>query len=156
MYISAKTGDRFEIKNAMPLCLKQDWITYIKGVEKVNETGREYSLVTAEKNLELYEVLMDKHMTGVYAKRPTPVGKKLVLAKDKFANLEINEQCMVLMQILQLSQLTSLVADLRLIGESKNTGKSTINKNVSEADEFKLIHQSPSGLFETEIDLKTI
>lgn len=156
LYISGKSINQITVRNAVPLCLKQDWITYIKGVEKVNETGREYSLVTAEKNLELYEILMHKHMTGVYAKRPNSVGSKLVYAKDKFASLEINEQCMVLMQILQLSQLSSLVADLRLIGESKNTGSCKISKNITDTEEFKLIHQSPSGLFETEIDLKTI
>lgn len=113
-------------------------------------------MVTAEKNLKLYEMLMDKHMTGVYAKRPNPVGEKLVHAKDRFEQLEVKDQCKVIMQILQLSQLSNMGADLSLIGEAKKTGICMISKNVSEADEFKLIHQSPSGLFETEIDLKTI
>lgn len=47
-------------------------------------------------------------------------------------------------------------ADLSLISEAKKTGTLKISKVVSEAEEFILINQSPAGLYESEIDLKTI
>ena len=66
------------------------------------------------------------------------------------------DRAKVLMQILQLTQLSNMGADLSMIGESKKTGITLISKIVSEADEFVLINQSPAGLYESEIDLKTI
>lgn len=134
LYISGKSNNQLRVKNGVALCLNRNWMTYIKGVEKTAETEGAYSLVTAEKNLELYDVLTEKHRAGIYSKRPTPVGKKLVRARDKFEQLEVREQCKVILQILQLSQLSNLGADLRLVGESKNTGVSMISKNVTDAE----------------------
>lgn len=156
LYISGKSNNRLIVRNGVALCLNRNWVTYIKGVEKAAETEGAYSLVTAEKNLELYDVLTEKHRAGIYSQRPNPVGEKLVHARDKFEQLEIREQCKVILQILQLSQLSNMGADLSLIGEAKKTGICMIGKNITDAQEFKLIHQSPSGLFETEIDLKTV
>lgn len=37
MYISGKTGNQLTVYNAVQLCLKQEWINYIKKLEKEND-----------------------------------------------------------------------------------------------------------------------
>ena len=70
--------------------------------------------------------------------------------------MDISKQIYVLMQILQLSQLTNIGADLTDIGGVKKTGVATLNKKISDKYEFKLINQSVTGLYTNEIDLLTV
>ena len=113
-------------------------------------------VITQEDNLELYNILVEKHKNSIFGKRPNAMGDKLLNRQEKFESLNLLEQAQVLMQILQLTQLSNMGADLSLIGEAKKTGITLISKVVSDAEEFVLINQSPAGLYELEIDLKTI
>ena len=76
-------------------------------------------------------------------------------ATDKFASLSIENQCLALYQILQLTAILGNESDLQLIGASTHAGKMLISKKIG-TDEIYLINQSPTGLFETKIDLQTI
>lgn len=156
MHISGKTNNQLIMRNAVSLCLKQDWVEYVKKIEKTTDNGYDDKQMSKDKNIALYDILTDKHTNTIYAKRPNPVGEKLKKGRDKFITLDLSNQAKVLMQILQLTQLSNMGADLSMIGESKKTGITLISKMVSEADEFVLINQSPAGLYESEIDLKTI
>lgn len=156
MHISGKSEQRLITRNAISLCLNQHWVSYIKKLEKT--VGTEYvdDNVTDETNKELYYMLVEKHRNSIYAKRPNAMGDKLQKGMEKFEKLSLLEQAVVLLQILQLTQLSNMGADLSLIGEAKKTGITLISKIVSETEEFVLINQSPAGLYESEIDLKTI
>ncbi len=156
MHISSKTGQRLNVRNAIALCLNQYWMSYIKKLEKTEGTGYVDDNVTEKRNKELYSILIKKHKNSIFAQRPNAIGDKLLSGQQRFESLNLLEQATVLMQVLQLTQLSNMVADLRLIGVSKDVGKMTISKNVSETEEFVLINQSPAGLYESEIDLKTI
>lgn len=156
MHISGKSGPQIILRNAMPLCLSQYWINYIKKLENAMSTEYISEVITEEKNKELYAILVEKHSKTIFAKRPNAMGDKLLKRQPEFQKLVLNNQVMVLMQILQLTQLTNMGADLSLIGESKKTGTTFINKMISETEEFVLINQSPAGLYVSEIDLKTI
>ena len=156
MHISGKSGSQLIMRNAIPLCINQKWTSYIKKLEKSDGTGYVDDNVTEEKNTELYSILMDKHRNMIFSKRPNPVGDKLQKRKEIFGELNLQQQVKVLLQILQLTQLSNMGADLCLIGESKKTGMIFINKTISADEEFVLINQSPAGLYESEIDLKTI
>lgn len=156
MHISGKSEQRLITRNAISLCLNQHWVSYIKKLEKT--VGAKYvdDNVTDEANRELYCMLVDKHRNSIFAKRPNAMGEKLFSRQERFEGLNLLEQAKVLLQILQLTQLSNMGADLSLIGEAKKTGITLISKIVSEAEEFVLINQSPAGLYESEIDLKTI
>lgn len=84
------------------------------------------------------------------------MGKIYNRERVKFNKLSILEQIYVLLQILQLSQLINQGANLELIGLAKNTGITKISKIISNCNEFKLINQSITGLYENEVDLLTI
>lgn len=156
LYISGRSDKRLVVKNAVSLCLSQKWTNYIKKLEKRVSIEIDDDGITFENNVELYNVLLKKHINTIYAKRPNSVGEKLSNGRDKFEKLTVSDQCKVLMQIIQLTQIANLGADLSMIGESKETGKMLISKNVSDTDEFVLINQSPAGLYESEVDLRTI
>ena len=156
LYLSGKSEGQIAVRNAVPLCLSQKWVSYVKKLEKTVEDGFLDKNISREKNEELYEILLQKHCCSIYAKKPNPVGKKLQKGQPLFHALQEQQQAEVLMQLLQLTQLANLGANLCLIGGEARVGTLKINKNISGAEEFVLINQSPAGLYETEIDLKTI
>lgn len=156
LHISGKSNQQLIVRNAVSMCLSQQWITYVKKLEKTVANEFSDENVTRQSNIELYDILVKKHTDTIYKKRPNAVGQKLADGRDRFISLTECKQAQGLMQILQLSQLANLGADLSLIGGAKKTGMLLISKNVSDADEFVLINQSPTGLYETEIDLKTV
>lgn len=153
MYLSGKTGNRFLTRNAVNLCISQNWANYIKKIEKAVDADIQEKTISREKNLELYDVLMEKHLNAVFSKRPNPVGEKLRKRRETFDSLDISKQCFVLYQILQLTKIGITVANLTDIGESENTGKMLVSKNIKEADHAKIICQSVTGLYEKEIPI---
>lgn len=156
-YISGRTGNQIRLRNAVSLCLSKDCIKYIKKLENIEQKGYAESIITAEKNIQLYQILLEKHQTTIFAKRPNPVGEKLANGFEKFCTLSVPDQCNVLLQILQLSAPgVATSANLQAIGESANTGIMLINKKITDFEECILIHQSPTGLFERRVDLLRI
>lgn len=156
MHISGKTGNRIILRNAVNLCLKQEWIQYIKKLEKYNELHVISEKLSKEKNEELYMLLLNKHQNSIYANRPNAVGEKLLVAKDIFERLEIGKQCDALNQVLKLSAIGVGSADLSLLHEAANCGKMLMPKKISDAKELLLINQSVTGIFESRIDLLTV
>ncbi len=156
VHISGKSGERIILRNAVNLCLNRDWIMYIKKVEKLADSGRGDEEVSCEKNVELYGILMDKHQNGIYAKRPNPMGEKMKARYELFKTLTLEEQSKALMQILELKSIGVACADLTLLKEAPISGKMLMTKKISDSRELKLINQSVTGLFESQIDLLTV
>ena len=141
------------VRNAVNLALSNYWINYIHKIEKYVESSNMDTIINVEDNIKLYDILLSKHLDTIYAKRPNPVGEKLETGRSHFLKLDINNQISVLYQILQLSEIGLETANLKLIGESANTGKMLINKEITKANECILIHQSVTGIFEKRINL---
>lgn len=157
VHISGKSKGDILFRNAVNLCLRPAWIEYVKKLEKFAEFGEIDDILCHEKNREFYDLLLDKHRNGIFAKRPTPVGEKLFQKKAVFEELELREQCEVLNQIIKLSSVgAAAYADLSLLGEASICGKMRMNKKINGAQELLLINQSVTGLFESYTDLLTI
>lgn len=172
VYLTGRSNDRLLICNAVQLCLKPEYIGYIREIEKAveedltdeeilrrQENGSAESIkrqISREKNLELYEELLKKHVDGIYSKRANPIGFKLVVGKDQFMALSMSRQCYVLDQILQISRIVNQGANLKDIGGSTRSGVSMVSKTISDLHECKLKCQSITGLYEQEIDLLTV
>lgn len=154
--ITGKTGNQLILRNAVSLCFSQRWINYIKMIEKyINEKYLSKS-ISNEMNIELYQELISKHKHGIFNKRPNAIGDKLESGVKKFVKLSIEEQTRTLYEILKLTMLGTLTADLTAIGGSANSGKMLMSKEISKNDEVLLINQSVTGLFEQKIDLLKI
>ena len=154
-YITGKTGKQLIVRNAVNLCLKNEWIKYISKLEKVKEKDAVDKIITKEKNEVLYSELIQKFKHGIFSKRPNPVGDKLEKGSEKFSNLSIKEQCAVLCQILQLAAVLGSECDMTLLGESAHCGKMLISKKIGD-EEIYLINQSVTGLYEKKINLHTV
>ena len=148
VHLSGKTGNQLILRNAMNLCLAEKWITYVKKLEKAVNVQLVEQLITPESNLELYDILADKHAYSVYAKRPNAYGERLLAGKEDFIKLTLDRQCEILLQILQLTKIGTNEANLKLIGESEHSGKMLISKNLKELDRPMMICQSVTGLYE--------
>ena len=162
LYLTGRTGNQLLASNAMPLCLNNHQISYVKKLKNFADSGKmdeewlEKNQITANENLHLYDILCKKHNETIFAKRPNPIGEKLAIAREIFINLSVEKQIYTLLQILQLTKLSNMGADLTAIHESKKTGVMLLNKKITGRQEFKLINQSPAGLFEQSIDLLTV
>ncbi len=156
VHISGKTGDQIILRNAVNLCLMQEWVQYVKKLEKYDESKVLSEEITQEKNIALYELLTEKHLKSIYANRPNSVGEKLAKGLEKFKRLEVSEQCEVLNQVLKLSAIGPTCANLTLIGEAKKSGVMLMSKKISGMKELLLVNQSVTGIFENTVDLLTV
>lgn len=154
VHLSGKTGNQIILRNAVNLCLRQEWIQYIKKLDKYAELSQLDKELTKERNAELYQVLLEKHQKGIYSKRPNPVGDKLEKGFVRFEELELAKQCDVLVQMIKLSSVgAAAYGNLERIGASSTCGKMLMPKKIIDAKELILINQSVTGLFESHIDL---
>ncbi|MBQ8062851.1 MAG: type II CRISPR RNA-guided endonuclease Cas9 [Clostridia bacterium] len=156
LHLSGKTNKQLAMRNAVNLCLNREWVEYIHLLEKGFESGNWNLKVNKKSNSALYALLADKHCNTIFSKRPNPVGEKLKSEQDTFDQLPLEKQANLLLQILHLSEIGITQADLREIGGAGIAGKMLLSKDISKYDEAILINQSVTGLFEREIDLKTV
>lgn len=164
LFLASRTGNQLIVNNAMELKVSNDWINYIRSLYGISfdkdenvDTAHIAKLITPENNESFYDYLTEKHLIGIYGKRPTSIGKKLKEWRPVFISLSIKKQVYVLQQLLRLTSTnTNQGADLEELGGSKKTGLSKINKRISTNKEFKLVSLSPTGLFKSEMDLLTV
>jgi CRISPR-associated endonuclease Csn1 len=156
VHISKKSGKQIGVRNAVSMCLRQNWMDYIHLLEKYREKQDLDEKITATENIRLYDILTEKHTKAIYQKRLNPIGKKLIDAREKFEQLTVEKQSLVLLQILQATQIGIAAADLTLIGGTANSGVMLFGKNITALSECKLINQSVTGLFESSVDLLTV
>lgn len=154
--ITGKTGNQILVSNAVAMILEDKWTFYIKKIENTLENQYIDKDISKEKNEELFSELLRKHTTSIYKCRPNPIEKTLGQGQEKFQALEEKEQCFILAQILQLSQLSNMGSNLELIDGSKKSGVSLISKKISDSNEFILINQSITGVYRNKIDLLTV
>ncbi len=164
MWLSGRSNDSLLIKGAVQLVLGKDESKTLKKVLKFvqrQKDNKKYHLVahddlTKESLLGLYDVFLEKLRSSIYAKKISKQEKTLSRGRDTFQHLDLEEQCMVLAQILNLFQCNAATADLRAIGGPEEGGKLTLNKTLDKKKPTSIVHQSITGIFENEIDLLTI
>lgn len=161
-YLGGKTGEQIYIYNAQQLKMKKEEAEYIRKVEKAvslskfDEIDREKnSVLTKEKNIELYDKIQDKIENTIYNKRLSSIEGILKEGKAKFVELDVEKQCKILNSALN-NITNTMKVDLREIGGSVNSGTCRCSKNITNYKEFKLIQQSITGLYSCEKDLMTI
>jgi len=165
VHIRGRTGDNIEYICAEQLILPIETYNYCKKLYNYSERSKglktpplaEHFKLTAEDNLKTYDVLVEKFQSNKYK---SLLGRFYPMLRNKrdsvFIGLTPENQAIVLNEILNGFQCAPTKMNLKLLGESGQTGMIRINKKISALGSVKLISQSPSGIFETEIDLKTI
>lgn len=155
-HITGVTGNRIYFRNAVSLILPIEWNNYIKTIENSIEKKSLNDIITANKNISLYDLLTNKLSNSIFAKRPNPIGDNLQVSRDRFITLNLEEQITLLEQILHLTAIGMAKADLTSLGYSKLSGISLLNKEITKSNSFTLVYQSITGLYEKRIDLLTV
>lgn len=162
-YIGGKTGNSIYLNNAVPLYLSNSDEEYlrkiIKAIEKANyeETDKDRNvIITKEKNSQLFKTLLLKLNGKPYKNNRWNIYKMIEGKEDVFEALDIEEQCFVLNQIINWINSTTQNVNLKSLKGSEHAGTLTLNKKISECNEFILMHQSITGMYERRIDLLSI
>ena len=164
MHISGRTNNQISFKNANPLVVDDVWHQYVKNIAKYLERCKSakadlpitrYDGLTAEQNVQFYQLLLEKLENRLYRIRLETAAGTVREQQEKFGTLTVPDQCRILMQLLNLFADNAASADLKLLNGKAGIGKLLISKNLDnyQGHELKLIHQSVTGVFEKQIDL---
>lgn len=164
MWLSGRTENRLIFKGANQLLLPPKNVETLKKVlkfvarKKENKELKIFSADRIEKEmlLDLYDTFLSKLQKTVYGKRLGAQEKTLSDKRDTFRDLEIEEQCIVLSEILHMFQCQSGASNLKLIGGPENAGSLKINNDITKCRQINIINQSPTGIYEQVIDLQKV
>lgn len=161
-YLGGKTGNQLYIYNAIQLKLDHENVNYIRKIEKAisknsfDEIDRDNNrVITLEKNTNLFDEILKKLKTTILSKRLSRITDAIEKGRDKFIQLDLEEQARTLYSIFMNISKTQK-ANLKKIGGSENSGICLCSKNTTNYKEFKLITQSVTGLSTNEKDLLKI
>lgn len=161
MWLSGRTGNRLIFKGANQLILSEGDSRILKKVVKFNLRRKENKNVTiTEKDeinteilLQLYDTFLWKIQNTIYGIRLSAQEKTLKEKRETFRSLSLEEQTLVLYEILHMFQCQSVSANLKAIGGPGNAGILVMNNNITNCNQISIINQSPTGVYEQEIDL---
>lgn len=168
MNLRGSTGCQLLLQCAVQLALSLEDTMYLKKIEKyinrnLERTDKKILLklsdkegITIEKNISLYDVLLQKQKETIYKYRPASQVENIENGKERFIKLSLENQCIIINEILNLMRCKPIAANLVDIGGAKNAGTLKTNKVISNNESIKIINESVTGLFKNEIDLLKI
>ncbi len=161
MIISAKNGGQICYRCGIQLIINSEQEMYAKRIfnyldRNSNRPVNDFDKLSIDENIALFDTLIDKMQNTIYSFKLGVIGGKLKSHRDLFVSLPIEKQCEIIRSILYILHCNALSGDFSLLGEAKKAGIITTSMKVSETNglkSFKLINQSITGLFETEVEL---
>ena len=172
--LGGKTGNNYVLHNFNEWYVDNDTTNYIKAITKymdlkrnkkdnfleeidneviISKPTKENNVkisLTKENNEKLYNLILSQLSKNIYdnTSLKTSFYPKLVKHQSKFENLAekpVLPQAEVLFNIIKRLSTGAMLADLSLLGEGKNEGKITINKNITGKD-IALVIRSVTGV----------
>lgn len=140
---------------------------YVKKLEKLNEKvktnkaykySEKYDIISTTKNIELYDMFVDKFMHSIYQKRINNPVDTFVNGREEFIKLTVEQQTEVLLNMLMTFGRDSTGGvDLTLINGKGKSGatvnfSSTISNWSKYYSDVRIIDISPSGMWEKKSD----
>lgn len=161
MNLSSKSGSQLVFKPAVQLVLGYENEKYIRNIAKYlsqfsNRPIDKYDHLSCEKNIGLFDLLVDKTESTIYKVKFGALGKKIKAGREAFAALTNEKQVYVLAEMIKILHCNVVLGDLTPIGAAGHAGVVTMNNNISEikgVTSVKLINQSVTGLFEQQREL---
>lgn len=159
-YIGGKTGKSYYLYNAVPLKVSQDDILYVKKLDKAihnndyeEKNSSDEMVLSKSHNQRLFDTIISKLQTGIFALRKGTLLSCLLRGKEKFYELKLEDQCKILMNMIDSFSPTKQNISLESLDEGAHAGTILLPKSVEKLNSLSLINQSPTGLFESEVDL---
>lgn len=180
MHISGRTGNRMLFYGAGQLCLDEADVDYLKKALKYENDIAENELVIADKNsddiqkqqaqknldyynqkwrigrkvnMHIYDMLLTKSGNNLYKNRPASQTTDLQEQREFFEKLSLANQIHVIGEVLKLFKCASASANLKLLDKGNACGVIKVSNNILKFKQCVLINQSPTGVFEQEVDL---
>ena len=158
--IKGKTGNSLSVGGSVQLILKKNEQKLVKKMDKFLAKKKDNKDIKVslmdnikdEELVDLYQTLSYKLNNGIYSNKRNNQATNIAHSFDTFKGLPIEEKIGTLYQILLIFQSVNNGCDLKSLGLSAKTGVVFIPKKIN-YQEFKLINQSITGLFENEVDL---
>ena len=157
------------LSNAMTLKLPGEHEEYVKALENYSEKkaanknimhDETYDGLSTEKNILLYDTLLDKMINSIFKLMPGNQSGVFEQGREKFSKLDFDEQVALLLIIIGSMKTGRTGAiDLRRIGGKSAMGAMYMNVNISASkyESIKIIDISPAGLHTKEsINLKEL
>lgn len=163
--LRGRTGNDIMYNLDVQLKLGKVETNYIKNIIKFNETGvnrkdkNNNFIITVECNKSLFKEIINKITNTIFYYRNNKGKENAVLKildKDKFYNLDLKNQCSVIVKLLGYFSNSRDLFDLSDFGGAQLAGILKFSKNIENLEEIKLISKSITGVYETEIDLKKL
>lgn len=164
MWLSGRTENRLLFKCANQLLLDSKDIFTLKKVLKFVKRKNEnkdlkitsYDAIYEADLIELYDTFLNKIKNTIYHVRLSAQEDTLTKKRELFCGLSTENQCVVLSEILHMFQCQSGAANLKLIQGPGSAGIIVLNNNITKCNQISIINQSPTGIYEQEIDLKKL
>ena len=158
-YMGGKTNDNFFYDSAVQVVLDKESELYIKELakylnwKKENKDGKLWKSITEDKNIQLYNTLVEKMNTGLFIRKTPNKYNELstVEVREKFNSITEDEQAKVLLEVLNLLTNKKSTSNLNIIGIIASRG--VCNFNLSNQSQFSIIEKSVTGVFEKEIEI---
>ena len=107
--------------------------------------------ISKEENQDMYLLFLEKEKNTIYSLRPANQAKLLENKFDKFRDLNILDQCKILIQIVNLFTCNPVNADLTAIEGGKSVGRVAITNKIKPETRIELLRSSPTGVFTKEV-----
>lgn len=164
MWLSGRSGKQLIFKGANQLILSPEDTVTLKKILKFVKRQKEnknlkidsYDELTSENLIKLYDTFLDKLQNSIYYVRLSEQEKTLQNKRDVFCALSSESKCVVLSEILHMFQCQSGSANLKLIDGPSSAGILHINNVITKYSQISIINQSPTGIYEQEIDLRKL
>ncbi len=180
MHISGRTGKQLIFYGAGQLCIADDVADYLKkalmyetdiaekektladqNADDIQKQKAQKGLdfyeqkweISGAVNVQLYDMFIAKSANNLYKNRPVSQTITLKEKREHFVKLTVSKQIHIIKEILNLFKCASASADFKLIDKGTSCGTLKISNNINKLKECILINQSPTGVFEQEVDL---
>ena len=156
-FIGGKTNDSFVYDGAVQVTLDTESERYIKTLSKYqnwkkeNKDGELWESITKEKNIELYNILVEKMNSGIFMKKKPNKFSELNSEeiRNNFSSISLENQAKVLLEVLNLLTNKKSTFDLKVIKMTAARGIASFN--LTNQNQFSIIEQSVTGFYEKEI-----
>ena len=158
-YVGGKTDDNFLYDSAVQVVIDKESEEYIKLLSKYqswkkeNKDGKLWETITSEKNIRLYNILVEKMNTSVFTNKKHSKYAELIdqITINKFKSQKEENQSKLLLETLNLITNKKTTFDLKDIGIK--VGRGRFSFNLTKLDKFIVIEQSVTGFYEKEITI---
>lgn len=160
LVVTGRSGKQYVCHHIYQLSINDEDSQYLKNIAKYLQEEPDGNIerqnilnITSVNNIKLFDVLCTKFNSNTYEIILNSLKNDVNEGREKFSELDILEQCNILLQLLKAFKCNRESSNLEKLNNKKQAGVIVIPHLFTKCSVFKVIHQSITGLFEKEMDL---